>query len=316
MELYLHQQDCCRMISNGCPATGFCVDLYSMIGIILMALLLPTCPGNIQDQKFLPVAGIVNARDLGGYSTDEGKTVRSGCLFRSASLADAKDKDLTFFADIPVGTVVDFRMDFELRGKEDKAIPGARYVRLPVNSSGMDLTNEDAKELSRHKSFDVKKFIMIAAFNKRAQTIAREMYPTMVTDPACQRQFSAFLQMVVNADSAILFHCTQGKDRTGLAAAYLLSALGVDRDTVIKDFDATNAIYAKHVKRISRRIRFWGGKDEEIETVKAFIGANTENFIKALDLIDLRYGSMRDYLRGPLGLSENDIQRLKDRYLE
>ena len=234
-----------------------------------MSLLLPTCLGNIQDQKFLPVAGIVNARDLGGYSTDEGKT-----------------------------------------------IPGARYVRLPVNSSGMDLTNEDAKELSRHKSFDVKKFIMIAAFNKRTQTIAREMYPTMVTDPACQRQFSTFLQMVVNADSAILFHCTQGKDRTGLAAAYLLSALGVDRDTVIKDFDATNAIYAKHVKRISRRIRFWGGKDEEIETVKAFIGANTENFIKALDLIDLRYGSMREYLLGPLGLTENDIQRLKDRYLE
>ena len=70
-----------------------------------MSLLLPTCLGNLQDQKFLPVAGIVNARDLGGYSADEGKTVRSGYLFRSASLADAKDKDLAFFADIPVGTV-------------------------------------------------------------------------------------------------------------------------------------------------------------------------------------------------------------------
>jgi protein-tyrosine phosphatase len=157
---------------------------------------------------------------------------------------------------------------------------------------------------------------MIAAFNKRAQRIAREMYPTMVTDKGCQEQFAQFLQLVVHADSAILFHCTQGKDRTGLASAYILSALGVDRETIIKDFDATNVIYAKEVKRISRRIRFLGGKDKELETVKAFIGANTDNFINALDLIDSEYGSMSNYLQGPLGLSEEDIRLLKEHYLQ
>ena len=267
-------------------------------------------------QQYLPVDGIVNARDLGGYPAAGGKTVRHGLLLRSASLAEAKEKDLSYLSGIPVGTVVDFRMDFELRGKEDKVIPGARYVRLPVNSSGIDVADEDAKELSRHKSFDIRKFIMIAAFNKRAQKIAHEMYPIMVTDEDCQKQFAAFLQMVVHADSAILFHCTQGKDRAGLASAYILSALGVDRETIIKDFDATNAIYAKDVKRLSRRVRFLGGKDKEIETVKAFIGANTDNFIKVLDLIDSEYGSMLNYIQGPLGLSDNDILRLKERYLQ
>ena len=267
-------------------------------------------------QQYLPVDGIVNARDLGGYPAAGGKTVRHGLLLRSASLAEAKEKDLSYLSGIPVGTVVDFRMDFELRGKEDKVIPGARYVRLPVNSSGIDVADEDAKELSRHKSFDIRKFIMIAAFNKRAQKIAHEMYPIMVTDEDCQKQFAAFLQMVVHADSAILFHCTQGKDRAGLASAYILSALGVDRETIIKDFDATNAIYAKDVKRLSRRVRFLGGKDKEIETVKAFIGANTDNFIKVLDLIDSEYGSMLKYIQGPLGLSDNDILRLKERYLQ
>ncbi len=284
--------------------------------VFFVFMLFPFHRETLQAQQYLPVDGIVNARDLGGYPAADGKTVRHGLLLRSASLAEAKEKDLSYLSGIPVGTVVDFRMDFELRGKEDKVIPGARYVRLPVNSSGIDVTDDDAKELSRHKSFDIRKFIMIAAFNKRAQKIAHEMYPIMVTDEDCQKQFAAFLQMAVHADSAILFHCTQGKDRAGLASAYILSALGVDRETIIKDFDATNAIYAKDVKRLSRRVRFFGGKDKEIETVKAFIGANTDNFIKVLDLIDSEYGSMLNYIQGPLGLSDDDIQCLKERYLQ
>ena len=284
--------------------------------VFFVFILFPFHRETLQAQQYLPIDGIVNARDLGGYPAAGGKTVRHGLLLRSASLAEAKEKDLSYLSGIPVGTVVDFRMDFELRGKEDKMIPGARYVRLPVNSSGIDVADEDAKELSRHKSFDIRKFIMIAAFNKRAQKIAHEMYPIMVMDEDCQKQFAAFLQMVVHADPAILFHCTQGKDRAGLASAYILSALGVDRETIIKDFDATNAIYAKDVKRLSRRVRFLGGKDKEIETVKAFIGANTENFIKVLDLIDSEYGSMLNYIQGPLGLSDDDIQRMKEKYLQ
>ena len=120
-------------------------------------MLFPFHRETLQAQHYLPVDGIVNARDLGGYQATDGKTVRHGLLLRSASLAEAKEKDLSYLSGIPVGTVVDFRMDFELRGKEDKMIPGARYVRLPVNSSGIDVMDDDAKELSRHKSFDIRR---------------------------------------------------------------------------------------------------------------------------------------------------------------
>jgi len=281
----------------------------------LLIVLMGLFGSHIHAQQFLPVKGITNARDLGGYTTKDGRTVRSGLLFRSASLADAKDKDLAYLAGVPAVKVVDFRLDFELRGKEDRPVPGADYVRLPVNSSGADINGEDAKEIDKHKNFNVRKFILIAAFNKRAQAIAREMYPTMVTNASCQQQFAAFLRLLVDTDGAVLFHCTQGKDRTGLASAYILSALGVDRETVIADFDATNAIYAKDVKKLSRRVRFLGGKDEEVEVVKALIGANTDNFVKALELIDAQYGSMDAYLRGPLGLSEADLQVLREKYL-
>ena len=138
----------------------------------------------------------------------------------------------------------------------------------------------------------------------------------MVMRPACQRQFAAFLREVVNTpEGAVFFHCTQGKDRTGLAAAYLLSALGVDRETIIADFDKTNQVYAWAVRKFCRRVKFFGGKEEELAVVKSFIGANTENFIRSLDLIDAEYGSMDAYLRNVLGLTDADFEMLRGRYL-
>ena len=63
------------------------------------------------------------------------------------------------------------------------------------------------------------------------------------------------------------------------------------------------------------RVRFWGGKEEEIAVVKAFLGCNTDNFTKALDAVDSKYGSMEAYLKGPMGLTDEEILILRDRYL-
>ena len=266
----------------------------------------------VQALQFLPVKGIVNARDLGGYVTADGRTVRSGRLIRAASLADATAADLKYLQQIPVTRVIDFRQDFELSGREDRIIDGAEYVRIPINSNGNAMDDEEALGIKKQKQFNVRK-----AFNKRAQQVARDLYPNMVTLESCQKRFARFLRILVESpdSGAVFFHCTQGKDRTGLASAYILAALGVDRETIIADFDATNAVYAKDVRRLSRRVRFWGGREDELSVVQAFIGANTGNFVKTLDLIDAQHGSMQNYLKGPLALSDTDIAILRERYL-
>ena len=275
---------------------------------------------NIFAQQFLPVKGIVNARDLGGYEVAEGKHVKTGVLIRAAHLADASDADIAYLESLPTTLVVDFRTDVDLKGKANRDVPGARYVNLPVDASGNMAANaseEEIKKVTGRKKFEVKKVIMFAAFNDKAKAIAREMYPILLFDPKCQQQFAQFLRLVVeNENGAILYHCTQGKDRTGIASALLLAALGAGRETIVADFDATNQVYEKDVKKYSRRVRFWGGKEEEIAVVKSFLGANTENFIKALDAVNQRYGSMEAYLKGPMGLSDTDILILRQRYLE
>ena len=282
----------------------------------MMALLIPT---SVFAQQFLPVKGIVNARDLGGYTMLDGRIVDSGRLLRAAHLADATDEDIRNLERLPVTAVIDFRKEQEKVGKVDREVPGARYVSLPVDPSGNAMataTEEEKKKFSGQKKFDVRKVIVFAAFNKKAQAVAREMYPTLLFDPDCQQQFARFFRLVLETENgAVLFHCTQGKDRTGIASALLLAALGADRETIVADFDATNRVYEKDVRKYSRRVKFWGGKEEEVGVVKAFLGCNTENFIKALDRIDQEFGSLQAYLKGPIGLTDADIQTLRERYL-
>lgn len=286
---------------------------------ILLLILTMTASLFLRAQQFLPVRGIVNARDLGGYTVQDGRKVRDGMLIRAAHLADATEADLDYLAGLPVAKIIDFRTGEELKGKVDRMVHGAEYIAIPVDASGnamANATDKEKKKFTGKKKFDVKKVIVFAAFNEKAQTVASQMYPILLFNPDCQKQFAEFFRQVLAAESgAVLYHCTQGKDRTGIASALLLAALGADRETIIADFDATNKVYEKDVKKYSRRVRFWGGKEKEVAVVKAFLGCNTDNFIAALDRIDSEYGSLESYLKGPVGLTDEDIQLLRERYL-
>ena len=287
--------------------------------LLLFALLAST---TLFAQQFLPVKGIVNARDLGGYTLPDGRHVRDGQIIRCAQLADATKSDIAYLQGLGTVKVVDFRLEPEKEGKMDKDIPGAKYIGLPIDASGSasataqtTTSGKDKKKAAKRKKFNVNKVILFAAFNEQAQQIARDLYPTLLFHPDCQQQFAAFMRELVDTpNGAVLFHCTQGKDRTGIASALILAALGADKETIVKDFDATNKVYEKDVKKYVRRVKRLGGKEAEIATVKAFLGANTENFVKALDAIDAQYGSLDAYLKGPVGLSDNDIAILRERY--
>ena len=98
-------------------------------------------------QQFLPVEGIVNARDLGGY---EGLQVKKGQLLRAAHLANATPKDLAYLEKLGVATVVDFRKLDEKPGQYDKAVPGATYVALPIDASGSVGASATEKEKKKY----------------------------------------------------------------------------------------------------------------------------------------------------------------------
>ena len=205
----------------------------SIVIVFGIAALLSACASTklVLDESFLPVEGIVNARDLGGYMTADSVVVKSGLLIRGASLATAKEADLALLSNLPIVKVIDFRTEYERKGNEDKLLPGATYVSLPITTAD---TSDASAKMKSPKALNISKVIVFAAFNKKAQKRARELYSSLVMRPDCQQQFAAFLREVVDTqDGAVFYHCIMGKDRTGFATAFLLSALGVDRETIV-----------------------------------------------------------------------------------
>ena len=122
--------------------------------------------------------------------------------------------------------------------------------------------------------------------------------------------------MVNHKKGAILWHCSGGKDRTGIVAALLLSALNVDRETILNDYELTNEFVRG--QRIGMKIVSWfySSDEKEEERVATIAGVKREFMEKTLNHIDKKYGGPVEFLKNQVGLSEQDILTLKQKYLE
>jgi protein-tyrosine phosphatase len=124
------------------------------------------------------------------------------------------------------------------------------------------------------------------------------------------RQFFADLVTLNPSDGAILWHCTQGKDRAGCASAMLLAALGADRSLIMADFILSKEYYDPMVSQIPTTT------DVQRNVINTLISANPTIFEATLDKVDEKYGSLTNYLTQCIGVTPDMMQLLRDRYLE
>ena len=259
---------------------------------------------------------IINARDLGGLIGANGRTVRPHRLLRTAHLHDATDADIARLQqEYHLARVFDFRSFGEAQALPDRDVPEATHHLLPT----IDLSAEKLTEqpIPQEAFLDLEAHIVGYAFYPEVQQMAADMYPSLIRSEYSQLQYATFLRLIIESpdDSGILWHCFQGKDRTGWGAAFILSALGVSREDIIADFDLSNTAYRDLVAQLNANIVSLGGGDAEKEVVQAFMGVSTNNFRRTLDLIDHEFGGMHHYLHNQLLLTHNDIQLLRKRYL-
>lgn len=262
------------------------------------------------------LTGVVNARELGGYVLPDGKRIKKGLLFRGGGLRTATDEDIRLLEDVyKVSLVFDFRTKGEVKHAPDRELKNSRSLWLPT----IDDTTEQVKEYTLpHEAYScLNDFVVLHCKDKSIQKIARKMYPSIVCNEFTQLQYASFLQQIVmNEDGVFYWHCSQGKDRTGMGAAYLLAALGADRELMVRDFEISNEYYKDLIAELIEKVHGVGGDSEAEKVVMTFVGVNTEYFIDSLDVIDNLYGGMDRYLRNELCLSDDDIQQLRSRYLE
>ena len=249
-------------------------------------------------------------------SAAAGRQVRSGMLLRTAHLHDATDADIRLLQDkYRLRRIFDFRSLGEAEFLPDRQVAGAAHHLLPT----IDLSAERVTEqpIPQEAFLDLERHIVNYSFYPEVQAMAADMYPSLIRSEYSQLQYATFLRLIVETpEGGVLWHCFQGKDRTGWGAAFILSALGVQREEIIEDFDRSNDAYRELVDRLNSDIISRGGGEAEMDVVQAFMGVSTKNFRNTLDLIDREFGGMNSYLQEQLLLSKEDIELLRKRYLK
>ena len=255
---------------------------------------------------------VANARELGGYILPDGSKIRQGLLLRGGSLAKASDADLRRMSEeFHVAKIFDFRTGIEVEHAPDRDVPGAQNIWMPA----FDEKSMEMKDLALPPSayMNLGEWLVLHAKEKKVRKVASSMYKEMVTNEFTQVQYAGFMQNILfTTEGAVFWHCSQGKDRTGLGSALILGALGADRELIMKDFAISNEYYANELGHFLPRVE----TDAEKRVIQTFIGVNCEYFEAALDLIDSTWGSMDAFLRGPICLGDEDIRTLRERYLE
>ena len=253
---------------------------------------------------------IANVRDLGGIRV-KGGTVREGLLLRGGSLSSASDEDIELLSErYHVRRIFDFRTSIERRYAPDREVKGAQNIWLPAfdESSSQFLSRNLPQEAYR----DLGNFLVKNASRAEVQEIASKLYLNMVENDFTLVQYAGFLQNILACEGgAVYWHCSQGKDRTGLGAAFLLAALGADRDAIMDDFCLSKVFYEEELNHFLSFV----STDEEKAVLQTFISVNDVYFSQALDYMEKFYGSVQEMLQGPLCLSEEDLEKLRDYYL-
>jgi protein-tyrosine phosphatase len=249
---------------------------------------------SLQRKVFL--TGAHNFRDLGGYKTADGGRVKWGRVYRSADLSKLTPEDLTQLADRKIKVVVDFRGPIEIKQAPDKLPAGAKYVNLPAGSGQV---NPNSVFLKLKTAADT-------------DSMMRSFYG--LNDSLAFRYKPFFAELVKAEEGTnVLFHCTAGKDRTGMGAALLLTALGVSKDQVIADFLASNYYRQDENRKMIPRLKSMGFTEE---MVLDLMGVKESYLQVTFQTIEKKYGSIEKYLEVELGVGKTEISKLKQLYIE
>jgi protein-tyrosine phosphatase len=248
-------------------------------------------------ERRLPLEGPVNFRDLGGYATPDGRRVRWGRLYRSDSLEHLTPADIEVLDELGVRLVCDLRRDEERATAPSRmqGHPDLRIEHLPIGGIAAE-TKDMAGRMMRGEIAEVSVETMAAAYLTILELHA-DSFGTVVAHAADP----ANLPMVV--------HCTAGKDRTGVASALLLAALGVDDDTILDDYELTTRYHsAAWAAAVRPQLEAAGIDFPKVETY--FLAARP---IMGATLAGLRarYGSVGDYLTGAAGLAPATVDSLR-----
>lgn len=250
-------------------------------------------------------AAELNLRELGGLPTRDGRRVRRGLFLRGSALADLSSAERTRVDELGLRFILDLRAAGEAAGAADYVPEGCTYERI----GGMRF--EDGSEVD---------------FSPEAIARFEEMDPTLFEDGTFMERLyvsmawgnpamHALVDHVVAGEVPVYFHCTAGKDRTGVSALLICLLLGVTREAILADFLLTNEYRRSIIESVAERMPP-DTPPELIERWQKANGVNESDLCAVMDAIEKRHGSYEAYFCEEYGLDGHILASLRNRYLE
>ena len=241
-------------------------------------------------------------RDLGGIRNKEGKTIKKNFLFRSANLSKINAKTLKKLKDMHLYKIIDLRTSEEASERPDKAIDNVQYIHMP-------LLNVKTVGITYEKDTGMKE--MIEALPNMA-----DLYRSMVTSEYSVSQIKQIIREIIESDGfPILFHCTAGKDRTGIVALLLLSILDVDKSEIIKDYLYESKKHKLKSLGLYLLSMFVTGNRALASKVRTSFLVDEKYLIAAIQAINEKYGSIDAFIKNELDISDIDKEAFKSTVL-
>ena len=246
----------------------------------------------------------LNFRDLGGYSSKDGRTIRKGFFYRSGGLCFMNDDEIETFKHLGIRCVIDFRTQHENERHPDPFFSGMDVYRCSgvVSKGGEGI------------DFSPRGMNQIGEAGERKLEVLTKYYTEM---PFHNEAFQTMVKQIMARNVPICIHCATGKDRTGVGAMILLFLLGVDEETVLQDYLLSCKYRSDVIERVMRE------KAEQIEVhqvLKELLlmkeGVTEKIGRGILETIKERYGSHENYLFQEYALNSQDLIDLRDTYLE
>ncbi|MBX2840429.1 MAG: tyrosine-protein phosphatase [Flammeovirgaceae bacterium] len=255
---------------------------------------------NPHPKRLVKLEGTDNFRDLGGYSTEDGKIVKWGKIFRANRMNTLTDNDFREIENIGLKTVFDFR-----RTDEVQKAPN----RLPAY---MDIAFHNHPIISGAYGFQAIRRMIDSGGDEMVDGVALMKAANKYYANRAHPQYTALFQLLLSSEVPLVFHCSAGKDRTGFGAAIILIALGVSKETVIADYLLTNYYRKKHNEKILTEV----AENIDPELIRPILEVREEYLEVAFGELIKTFGSFEAYFEKALNLDEKNIEQLRNFYLE
>ena len=268
-------------------------------------------------EQSISLSGVGNARELGGYRIGN-RRIKSGVLIRTATLcrispeaAEALQKRYN------VQTVIDLRTSMENRLQRDPLVPGAENIHLPPIEMEELLAGVDPVLIERYCDPDLERMTIFNAAYEGG-LLGEALYEKFLLTGYGRRAWKAFFKALLALEEgrAVLWHCTDGKDRTGCAAMLVLFALGADRDTVLRDYLLTNKYNEEGLRAVRQKVAPLDWPEEKVDSLLFMSGGVSEAYMThAIDALTGAYGSVEAYLGQELGVGAAEREALRGKFL-